>query len=413
MAALADTQRVVEQVLGLISGVSALVALVLVIIGLRARKRPRRFCAGGGRGWRAFVSPCRWVWNPVCGYDLAGLPRGEDGRVRCPECGVESRSLRMARRPSAFRPLGAAGIAWSVAAACMIVARDRAGSWAGAFPTVALVALERELPGRFSKAARRELQRRMDASEVLAVEARLLSEQLTAELRADERWHNGWRAARRLAELWPHSEAALERGLRSHDRQARVLAAWVLREKRPFPTESLLRASLEDLADDRDSGLDFSIQSENASAAARYLVLHPDPARPYVEQAMRWGDWQQRLLGAAIAAQSGMRDLAGLAAPILIEHLGDNDIENDAHLAARLLLSLGEPIADVLESHRDDPDIQRRQLCRAILARLGRPTDPAMPELDRPPRISEGGIDPLSASSPLGDVIRLDLHRGW
>lgn len=227
------------------------------------------------------------------------------------------------------------------------------------------------------------------------VEARVLSEQLIADLRADRRSMNATRAQERLAALWPHSERALESALGSPERQVRFLASQVLRRKLAMPTESLLRAAVEDLADDGGGLLAGYLAMGNAWEAAAYLRRFPDLARPLLVDIIRTGDWQQRFIGAAIMAQCEMSDLAGLAAPILIEHLGDNDIEDDASLAAPLLLSLGEPIADLLESHRHDADAQRRQLCRAILARLGRPTDPAHPELDRPPRVTGRMIDPL------------------
>ncbi len=248
----------------------------------------------------------------------------------------------------------------------------------------------------------------MASSDVSPVEARLLSGQLIAELESDKQWHNGWRAARQLYDLWPYSAAALESALRSDDRQARILAAWVLREKLLSPTESLLRACVEDLSDD-PCDLDPSVRLENAALAARYLVRYPDEARPFVEEAMRHGDWQQRLLGAAIAAQGRISDLFGVAAPILIDHLGDNDIQNDALLATRSLLQMGEQVADALEERRHDADLQRRQLCRALLNRLGRPTDRLRPGLDDPPRMSR--VDPFDSSAPLDNELWLDRYR--
>jgi hypothetical protein len=394
---------VVEQILGLAAAFFVVLSAILLVLAVRGARRPRRFCAGRRRRWWSSALPWRWFWKPVCGYDLTGLAAPERQSARCPECG--ERALKRVGAASAFRPVPSAATAALAAAACFLVARARAGTWAGAFPTVALVALERQLPGRFSKAARWELERRLGASAVSPVEARLLSVQLIAELRSDEHGHNGWRAARRLYDLWPHSAPALERALRSDDRQARILAAWTLREKQPWPTKALLRACLEDLSDDSRC-LDLSVRLENGAAAARYLARYPDEARPFVEAAMRYGDWQQRLLGAAIAAQGRMSELFGLAAPILIEHLGDNDLQNDAQLATRSLLQMGEHVEGALEECRHDTDPQRRQLSRALLNRLGRPTDRLRPALDDPPR----GVDPFDSLAPLSNELWLDRY---
>lgn len=254
-----------------------------------------------------------------------------------------------------------------------------------------LVLLDRECLGRHARSARVELGRRLAERRISRLEARILTEQLIAQLGSDQRWHNATRAADQLLEVWPASQPALESALNSADRQTRMLAAWLLRSKYASPTEALLRVSLEDLADDTDARHDWP----NAWDAARYLSLHPGPARHYLRTAMERGDWQQKLLGAAIAARCRMGDLTNLAAPILIEHLGDNTVERDAHLAAPLLLHLGSPALRFLEERRDDPDPQRGQLCRAILARLGHPTDAGRSELDRAPPLSAGGPDPL------------------
>lgn len=387
----------IDQALGLVGLAALCAAVLLALAGVLTKPRgERRFCPGPGRWWHTAALPWRWFVRRFCAYDLTGLPSDRESNSRCPECGRVSKPAERFRGTRRFRVFTTAGVVLVIAAGFSTAPRIHSGGWARGMPTLALIQAERVLNDGRGAFVRQELNRRISAGELVEVDSRLLCEMLIRDLRSDDRHWNGERARDRLVQLWPTSQPALERALASPDRQTRLLAAGILRQMPvTAASEPLMRACLEDLSDDGDREVGAYLREYNATDAVSFLVRCGSASAQYVREGMGSSDPQQRLLAAAIAGRCGLVELIDLAAPILIAHARDNNISGDAIIAASALLDFGKAVVPYLEPFRHDPDVQLRQTARAILARLGRPTDPANPALDREPGITSRGSHPL------------------
>jgi hypothetical protein len=226
---------------------------------------------------------------------------------------------------------------------------------------------------------------------------------LAGDLRSDNARGNAERAEGLLCLLWPTSRDALEAALEDCDRQARMIAAAVLRKKcGRDASDQLLRACIEDLRDDGDAVPWWT--SWNARTASEYLVQLPDRIEPLLSVAMRSGDWQQRFLAAAIAGHCGHTSLLPQAAPILIPQLRDNRISGDAKIAAPALFRFGPEVIPFLAPFFEDEDRQLRGSVRAIAAQLLSPDGAPRNDTDAMPRISQLTNDPLR-EIPIGEGI--------
>ncbi len=228
-------------------------------------------------------------------------------------------------------------------------------------PTPILVVVERIDAGRGVKDVRHEVDQRVAKGQVTGWSASLLASALAEDLISDEvRW-NAERAEDLLQTLWPDSWSALETALHSGNMQARILAARILRKLCPEPSDSLLSACVQDLRDDSSSGVRWYLTRHNAAEASKYLVRWAPWAEPMLADALHSDDRQQRLLAAAVAGYARLTDLMDQAAPILIEHLRDNSIPNDAKVAAPALFHFGPEVLPYLREHVDSDDRQLQQ----------------------------------------------------
>lgn len=393
-----DTQGMVMQVVGWCVFVVTLAGVSLALWGLvHVSRQPRVRCPGPASWARRTLPPASWIFRPICGYDLTGLPESKSLELTCPECGRRSRPRQRLRSDRSFKPFAASLLLCILAGMAIALGWTHSGSWTRLTPSTVLVTLERHAPTRLARPARREVFRRIDDSHIAAIETPLICRMLIAELADDGRSMNATYARQRLRDLWPASRPALEVALTSSDRQTRFLAGELLRERLASdPPDALLDVCIENLADERSGSLAYYLSWGKVTTSVHFLIMHIDRAEPLLGRAMLDGDYQQRLIAAAIIAECRRERLIHRAAPILVHHLGDNDVEGDAQIATAALLACGDAIIPYLEPHRHDPDAQRRQLSRAILAHLGCPTDNANPTLDTPPRITSGVDDPLT-----------------
>ena len=269
------------------------------------------------------------------------------------------------------------------------------GTWVGAMPTPILVVVERIDAGRGVKDVRHEVDQRVAKGKVTGWSASILASALAEDLISDEvRW-NAERAEDLLQTLWPDSRSALETALHSGDMQAQLLAARLLRKLCGDPSDSLLSACVQDLRDDSSSSIGWYLTRHNAAEASEYLVRWAPRAEPMLAEALYSDDRQQRLLAAAVAGYAGLTDLIAVAAPILIEHLRDNSIPDDAKVAAPALFRFGPEVLPYLREHVDSDDRQLRPIARAIVERLEYPDRP-LHRLENPmPWISVRTNDPL------------------
>lgn len=362
---------------GLAAAVTGLSLLARVTIE-SLRRRRRRYCPGPRPPVRAIPWPLSWFHGGRCLYDLSGHAPAGGGAIRCPECSCRVKPGRALRASRRVRP-GRVGLALLLAGAVTLGAPAvRARRWTAAIPTALLALTEWPAGNPRLASLRREVGRRVDAGDVGGIEARLLAASLVRDLRDDDVRFNAHRAMGLLRDLGVDAVPALERALRSDDRQQSQMAAAVLRNLPAYaPCEDLVRVTIEGLRDDAlpfqaaggGRGVRYSFVF-NARDGLAYLVRHGPFIEPYLVAGLESDDEQQRLLSAVAAGLSRLDRLAQEAVPILLEHLKDNGVPEDATMAAAALLHFGPEIAPLVERHWNAADPQQRKLIRGVLAGL-------------------------------------------
>lgn len=131
----------------------------------------------------------------------------------------------------------------------------------------------------------------------------------------------------------------LHGALTDPDRQRRQLAGHVLMRAKELPTHALLAVAIEALELDA-FGSSSTVPAANANRAGTWLLAHLDQAGPELLAALEHPSHAVRLRAAAVLAQ-GQHPAHRAYVPLLIHHLADNDIEQDATLAGRSLALLG------------------------------------------------------------------------
>ena len=131
----------------------------------------------------------------------------------------------------------------------------------------------------------------------------------------------------------------LHSALTDPDRQRRQLAGHVLMRADELPTQALLAVAIEALELDA-FGSSSTVPAANADRAGTWLLAHLDQAGPELLAALEHSSHAVRLRAAAVLAQ-GKHPAHRTYVPLLIHHLADNDIEQDATLAGRSLALLG------------------------------------------------------------------------
>ncbi len=196
-------------------------------------------------------------------------------------------------------------------------------------------------------------------------------ERLVADLHDDdERW-NAYRAIDGLQEIGIAAVPALEDALRSDDWQQRQLAANVLiqiqgiKEK---PSDQLLEVCIEAL---RDDGMPWSrdgnVMVKNGRAAAQLLGWHIDRSAQLLVECLDSEDYQQRFVAALILGAEGCQDHAEAVAKILLPHLRDNDMEDDAMEAAAALYQMGYVALPYLLIEMERTDEQAKHVIEDII----------------------------------------------
>jgi hypothetical protein len=373
-----------------------------------------RFCPGprpaGFLGWRSILRalwPIHWIshWSSLarCGYDLSHTPSNTSHQQTCPECGQRSTAaeqipaalglsfslrrpwsipirLSPTHRPRVFRRDVVAGL---TLLACLILWKSptyRYAMYLDAIPDRVIIIAARTLGNASPDHLEGRLFRCVTDPALSATDADLAIPALIQRLRTDGRSWNGWQSADALGHLLISPDhtittqtfTALEKALRNPDRQARQLAAAVLRrhlEKFPAaPSPALIATTVEGLdADDLDNR---SSWVANANEGVAFLIQHAKLAQPYLASKLTDNDSQGRWLAAVIIARAGLTDLLPQAAPILIEQLRDNDTWGDERVAADALRHFGPPIIPLLTAHFDSSDPQLRTWCGRIVREL-------------------------------------------
>lgn len=206
-------------------------------------------------------------------------------------------------------------------------------------------------------------------------------------LRDDDTKWNAGEALDALCELREPPLDLLNAALDSDDWQQRELAASVLwehihprawRQREPISavTLRLLEVTVEGLAHDAlpyDRDADRYTYVSNANRGFRMLSLHAKEAEPLLTLGLKSDDPQKRFLCALALGFGGVGASAHLAAPILLPHLRDNDIPEDAKWAVAALYRFGPDVFPILIRALPDADAQQHDLLRLLIADLVQP----------------------------------------
>jgi hypothetical protein len=375
--------------------------------------RGRRLCPGPRHTPWSLILPWRWFLRPRCGYDLTGLRATSTGEITCPECArrlpaIERASTHTRRVRWQFLVLTLIGIAWSALSTPYM----RDGRWIPDLPNWALIAHQRFLGSHGMGRVSREARERISSGMITRAELPRLIPVFIGDLRDDSLAWTSEKAVESLVTIGRPAMPLLEEALLSSDWQQRQLAAAALREihgNLPIeefpPSTRLLRVTAEALRDDFAPSERFHRSRYwrlGRRSTIEYLTGVGHLAAPALLAAMRGDDAQARLLAAGIAGMSQQSALLPAAAPILIEHLKSNAIDDDAKFASAGLFGFGPDVLPYLKECEFSPDPQVSATARLIVLDLLGDED-SMPHARRIVQvISTTRDDPPRSGGPTG-----------
>jgi hypothetical protein len=377
-----------------VAAILVIAAVVLVAWSLRRRAargpiaRPL-LCPGQRLSWLRSLSPLRLIHTPLCGYDLAGLSPGPDGSVVCPECARHVRSINQARRDPRRLHLGRAGLLVLAGfLALWFSPLVRTGAWVRFAPDAVILAAKQWLGGYNPPLFERALAARVSDGSLATWVRPWAARLIASDLRDDEIKWNAARAVGLLRDLRLDGYRALHAALDSEDHQQRHLAA---RSLRYWPgmgaSDRVVAVTVEGLRE----------ASGFVSECFDWLGEHPEGATTHLAAGLNSDDAQQRFLCAALIGLNREDALFDRAAPMLLEALKDNGVEEDAKIAARALAGFSpEAVIPALEAIADAPDLQQRTLARQVLEAIGAPA-PMVTRVDaRPVRTTSVRMNPAT-----------------
>ena len=332
--------------------------------------------AFGRATWKflhAVVQPHRWFVHLGCRYDLRSQLVDNRGCVNCPECGtcvLLRRCIRTTRR-----------VRWIRISICSFlvapIARNYASvpwrSIAARMPASFLLLAEQHLGERTPYTIRRELRQRTELWELTDDQLDWMIQLLVRDLKADHITGNAWRAKSLLHPLHDLAFPALHASLQSTDWQQRHAAACVLREMDVgIPSEDLIRVTIDGFRARPPSVPAYSDDWRivNADPGDWWLVNHIKFTESHLLAALDSDDGRQRLHCAAALANARRLVHLDRIAPILIEHLRDNQTRWDAGKAEMALTSLGVDVIRAIEPYQQSADAQQSDRIQLIMRRL-------------------------------------------
>lgn len=169
-------------------------------------------------------------------------------------------------------------------------------------------------------------------------------------------------------------------------------------------TDQLITVTIEGLKNDttpidrpRRRGLGYY----NASFGVSKLIPIAHQWRHHIERAMYSDDPQQRFLAAYILGRGGVDQSVRKASEILLPHLRDNDIREDAKWAVHALGGFGPPILPLVRDALEDADEQQRSLIQLLMTNLLDPptTESQLRDRARYNTITSTVFDPATQQS--------------
>lgn len=181
-------------------------------------------------------------------------------------------------------------------------------------------------------------------------------------------------------------------------------------------TQTLVRVTIEGLAHDTtpyDTARRRGLCYNNALLGLRVLPVVAHDFAPMLSQAMDSDDPQQRILAAAILGYAGIGADAERAAQILLPHLRDNDMYEDAKFCAPALAGFGHALLPHLSEALPAADHQQRELILLLIRDI---KDPPSTERQRRAnarynRITTAVHDPVATPAPISLAWLDQLYR--
>jgi len=195
---------------------------------------------------------------------------------------------------------------------------------------------------------------------------------LVRDLENDDIPHNALAARHELSELGCAAVPFLEEALSHQDFQARQTAADLLRHSCPEykPSDKLIEVTFELLnADDLDYNHTYLMSSGGAFNYLNETSVYPR-VRNRLLNNLQSRNPRERLYSALLAAEHGETSYANTLARIMIPHLADNDLSNDAAASAFALYQLGPSVLPHLQPYRNSTDPQQAELVELICSAL-------------------------------------------
>lgn len=192
---------------------------------------------------------------------------------------------------------------------------------------------------------------------------------------------------------------------------------WRLTEK-PEVTSRLVAVTIEGFEDDdtpydRDREPRRALMYTNAVHGLYRLAPIAQEWRMELEAAAESMDKQQRFFAAFTLAAGGIQESIESALPVLLPHLRDNDIGDDAKLSVWAIAQFGTAVIPYLQRALPDADQQQRELILLIILDL---TDPPTTKKELVARkelhsITNNMHDPILEATP--SFFRESLRGTW
>ncbi len=139
-------------------------------------------------------------------------------------------------------------------------------------------------------------------------------------------------------------------------------------------TERMIEITIEGLEDDDSPyapGDEGNLMLANAANGFVRLADHATAARDQLLEGLTSENYQQKFLCALALARGGVSSAANDVLPILLPHLADNDIREDAKWCTHAIFQLGDAALPALKQARlDSEDSQQRATLTLLILNL-------------------------------------------
>ncbi|MDP7008520.1 MAG: hypothetical protein QGI78_03010 [Phycisphaerales bacterium] len=190
---------------------------------------------------------------------------------------------------------------------------------------------------------------------------------------------------------------ALQKAFEEGDAQSQTSIVDIVKRRSIKPWRTIIERAVEDLKDDRGT-TEYYFRRANAKTATIYLWKWWSETEPFVRAALSSKDPQQRLRAALIVAFARSEKDMPEALPILLPHLYDNEIMEDARLVVPAIFRFGPKAIPLLLAELKHADQQAHAILLHMIERLENPDRHYNECRNRMPTITIVVHDPLTSS---------------